>query len=220
MTESMPRPSLQHRRMLAALLIGVVTIAAVGAGLASTLGVWDLGPGELFESLSSQTRGAWVWGNILLGVGVAVTTAGLAALADEVGGVLSRSGGALAVIAGTIAAIAFLQQGVGYSEAANLLNQSGDIPGGFLVIHAIQESLLTLFGGLAALGTIGISIGSFEVDWLTRGVGLSALALSLVALAPLILNIPFLALLGALAFGIALLSRAGRDSTEPHGREV
>jgi hypothetical protein len=185
--------------------------------MASSLGVWDLAPGEVVERLADQTLEAWIWGNVLLGIGVAVTTGGLAALAASIGGAVARSGGALAVMAGAIAAVGFLVQGVGNAEAADLLNRTGEIPGGFLVVSAIQESLLILFGGLAALGTLGIGVGSLQAAWLTRGLGVTVVILALIALALLVLNIPFLALLGALVFGIGLLTPHRRTTTEAYG---
>jgi len=122
---------------------------------------------------------------------------------------VAHSGAALAVIAGAIAAVGFLLQGVGNAEAADLLNRTGGIPGGFLVFSAIQGSLLILFGGLAALGTLGIGVGSLQTDWLSRVIGVTVVILALIALALLVLNIQFLALLGAFVFGGASQTRGG-----------
>ena len=188
--------------------------------MASSLGVWDLGRAEVVERLADQAPGPWIRGNVLLGPGVAITTTGLPALAAPIGGAVAHSGAALAVIAGAIAAVGFLLQGVGNAEAADLLNRTGGIPGGFLVFSAIQGSLLILFGGLAALGTLGIGVGSLQTDWLSRVIGVTVVILALIALALLVLNIQFLALLGAFVFGIALLTPHRRATTEAYGMEV
>jgi hypothetical protein len=220
MSESTIQPSRSQRGILAGLLIGGPVIAAIGAAMASSLGVWDLGRAEVVKRLAGQALGAWIWGNVLLGIGVAVTAAGLAALAAPIGGAVARSGAALVVMAGAIGAVGFLLQGVGNAEAADLLNRTGAIPGGFLVVSAIGESLLILFGGLAALGTLGIGVDSLQTDWLSRGVGVTVVTLALTALALLVLNIPFLALLGALVFGIGVLTPHRRATTKTYGKEV
>lgn len=206
-------PSRSERRVLAGLLIGGVVIAAVGAAVASSLGVWDLEPPDVVGSLAGQGLELWIWGNLLLGFGVVLTSAGMAALGASIGGALARSGSALAVIAGSLAAVGFLIQGVGNAEAAELLARTGDMPGGVLILSAIQEGLLTFFGGLASLGTAAIGGGILQARWPSRGVGVAVVGLALVALALLPFNVPFLALLGALAAGIGLLTPTHQSAT-------
>lgn len=184
-------------------------MAAAGAAMASTYGVWNLGRAERIEQLAGERLGSWVWGNILLGGGVVLTAAGVAALAGMVGGGVARAGGALALIAGAVAAIGFLFQGLGGAEAAELLAETGETPSGFFVTDAVQEGMLVFFGGVMSLATVAIGFGSVNVEWLPRGVGLAAGGVSIASLALLPLNIPFLALLGAVVFGVGLLVPSG-----------
>lgn len=194
-----------QRRVLAVVVLAGAAVAAVGAVMASAAGVWGLGRAARIEHLSGEALGSWIWGNILLGTGIAVIAAGVAALSGMVGSGFARAGGALAVMAGAVAVIGFLFQGVGGAEAAELLAETGEIPDGFFVTDAIQDGLLVLFGGLMSLGTAGVGFGSLNVDWLPRGVGATAGSVSIASLAMLPLNIPFMALLGSLALAGGLL---------------
>lgn len=198
-----------HRWVLAGLILGGAAVAAAGAAMATTYGVWSLPRIERVEALAGEPLRAWIWGNVLLGVGVVVTAAGVASLAGIVGGAVARAGGALAVVAGTVAAVGFLFQGVGGAEAAELFLKAGDIPDGFSVLDRIQQGLLVLFGGVMSLATVAVGIGSSNVEFLPPGVGLTAVGASVVSLSLLPLNIPFLALLGALVLGVGLLVPGG-----------
>lgn len=198
-----------QRWVLAGMILGGAAVATAGAVMASTYGVWSLERAQRIEQLAGRSLRVWIWGNILLGVGVVITAAGVAALAGMVGSGVARAGGALAVVAGAVAVIGFLFQGVGSAEAAELLVETGEIPNGFFVTDAIQEGLLILFGGVMSLATAAVGFGSMNVEWLPRNVGLAAGGVSLVSLSLLPLNIPFLALLGALVFGFGLLVPSG-----------
>lgn len=203
----------QERWALAGPILGGAAVAVVGAAMASTYEVWSLDRAERIEQLAGEALGVWIWGNILLGTGAAVTAAGVAALSGTIGGALTRVGGALAVAAGAIAAIGFLFQGVGGAEAAEILVETGEVPHGFLVADAVQEGLLVFFGGVMSLATLGVGFGSLQVESLPRGVGLSAGGASIVSLALLPLNVPFFALFGSLALGIGLLIARGESAS-------
>lgn len=198
-----------QRRVLAGATLGGAAVAAIGAAMASTYGVWDLGGAERIQQLAGERLGSWIWGNVLLGVGVVLVAAGMAALAGMVDDAVTRVGGALAVIAGTLAAIAFLFQGVGGAAAAELLVETGETPSGFYVIDAIQDRMLVLFGGLMSLASVTVGFRLWNVDWLPRDVGLTAVGVSIISLALLPMNIPFLALLGAVVLGVGLLRPGG-----------
>lgn len=197
--------------VVAGFILGGAAVAVAGAAMASTYGVWSLGRTERIEHLAGQALGSWIWGNILLASGVAMTAAGVAALSDTIGGALIRAGGALAVMAGTLAVIGFVLQGVGGAKAAEILVETGEIPGGFFVTDAIQDGLLVFFGGVMSLATAAVGFGSLRVESFSPGVGLAAGGVSVASLALLPLNIPFVALFGSLALGIGLLIPNGES---------